>query len=78
MFFHVILMLIWTGNIWRQKSYKNESVYWESEIESEAVARNCSVKMVFLKISQVSQENTCVKVSFFKKKLQASSILQLY
>ena len=27
----------------------------------------CSVKKVFLKISQISQENTCVTVSFFIK-----------
>ena len=31
---------------------------------SEAVARRCSVKKVFLKISQNLQENTCARVSF--------------
>ena len=31
---------------------------------SEAVAQICSVKKVFLEISQNSQENTCVRVSF--------------
>ena len=31
---------------------------------SEAVARRCSLKKVFLEISQNSQENTCVRVSF--------------
>ena len=30
----------------------------------ETVARRCSVKKVFLKISQNSQENTCTRVSF--------------
>ena len=30
---------------------------------SEAVARRCSVKKVFIKISQNSQERTCVRVS---------------
>ena len=44
--------------------------------DTEAVARRCSVKKVFLDISQNSQENTCVKVSFLIK-LQASG-LQLY
>ena len=29
----------------------------------EAVARRCSVKKVFLEISQNSQENTCARVS---------------
>ena len=42
----------------------------------EAVARRCSVKKVFLEISQNSQENTCARVSFLIK-LQASG-LQLY
>ena len=32
----------------------------------ETVVRRCSVKKVFLKISQKSQENTCVGVSFNK------------
>ena len=36
----------------------------------EAVAERCSVKKVFLEISQYSQENTCVRVSFLIK-LQA-------
>ena len=30
----------------------------------EAVARRCSVKKVFLEISQSSQKNTCVRASF--------------
>ena len=33
----------------------------------EAVARRCSVKKVFLKISQISQENTYFRVSFLIK-----------
>ena len=31
---------------------------------AEAVARRCSLKWVFLNISQISQEKTCVGVSF--------------
>ena len=34
---------------------------------SEAVAQRSSVKKVFLEISQNSQENTCVRDSFFNK-----------
>ena len=30
----------------------------------EAVAKRCSMKKVFLEISQNSQENTCARVSF--------------
>ena len=37
----------------------------------EAVVRRCSVKKVFLEISENSQENTCVRVSFLIK-LQAA------
>ena len=33
---------------------------------SEALVRRCSSKQVFLKISKISQENTCVRVSFNK------------
>ena len=38
----------------------------------EAVVRGCSVKKVFLEISQNSQENTCARVSFLIK-LQVSA-----
>ena len=38
--------------------------------EAEAVAQRCSVKKMFLEISQNSQENTCARVSFLIK-LQA-------
>ena len=34
---------------------------------TEAVAQRCSVKKVFLKISQNSQENTCARVYFLTK-----------
>ena len=34
--------------------------------DSEAVARRCSVKKVFLEISQNSQENTCARASFLE------------
>ena len=37
---------------------------WDECWSSEAFVRRCSVKKVFLKISQNSQENTCARVSF--------------
>ena len=43
---------------------------------TEAVARRCTVKKVFLQIPQNSKENTCVRVSFLIK-LEATG-LQLY
>ena len=36
------------------------------ELEPEAVVRRCSLKKVFLEISQNSQENACARVSLFK------------
>ena len=36
-------------------------------INTEAVVQRCSLKKVFLEISQNSQENTCARVSFFNK-----------
>ena len=41
---------------------------------SEAVVQRCSVKKVFLEISQNLQENTCARVSF-SIKLQASAFI---
>ena len=38
-----------------------------SAVSREAVAQRCSVKKVFLEISQNSQENTCARVSFLIK-----------
>ena len=36
-------------------------------VTPEAVAQRCSVKKVFLEISQNSQENICARVSFIIK-----------
>ena len=45
--------------------------------QAEAVARKCSVKEVFLKILQNSQENTCAIFSFLIK-LQASVTFDIW
>ena len=37
------------------------------EFYLEAVVRRCSIKKLFIKISQNSQENTCTRVFFFFK-----------
>ena len=37
------------------------------DINSEAVVQSCSVKKIFLEISQNSQENICARVSFLIK-----------
>ena len=44
---------------------------------SEAVGQRCSVKKMFLKISENSQENTCAKVSFsVKSQAQACNFIK--
>ena len=48
----------------------------EFDLDTKAVVPGCSVKKVFLEISQNSQENTCARVSFLMK-FQPSA-LQLY
>ena len=45
----------------------------ETMLHAEAIVQSCSVKKVFLEISQNSQENTCARVSFLIK-LQASGL----
>ena len=43
---------------------------------AEAVTRRCSVKKVFSKISQNSQENTCARVSFLIKLHQDEALFK--
>ena len=44
---------------------------------SEAVVRKCSIKKVFLEISQNSQENTCARGSFVIKLQARTPFLQI-
>ena len=74
----VIFFLI---NLWNDTTglkfyYVSKNIEAQSMLKIEAVFEWCSVKIVFLEISQNSQENTCATVSFLIK-LQALS-LQLY
>ena len=50
-----------------QKIYQCSSMRNVGILKSEAVVRRCSVKKVFLEISQNSKENTCARVSFLIK-----------
>ena len=64
---------------------KGISRFWIDTFEffrqySEAVARRCSVKKVFLDISQNSQENTCTRVwacDFIKKETLAQMFCKI-
>ena len=46
------------------------------EIYAEAVVRRCSLKKMFLEISQNSQENTCARVSFLNNLPQACNLFK--
>ena len=46
--------------------------------KSEAVVQRCSVKKVFLEVSQNSQENTCVKVSFLCNFIKKETLAQVF
>ena len=59
-----------------QRDIVTQDIFFEYCEILEAVVQRCSVKKVFLEISQNSQENTCARASFLIK-LQASG-LQLY
>ena len=54
-------------HIWSNS--KSKSVLKTIFINSEAVARRCSVKKMFLKVLQTLQENTCTRISFLIKRL---------
>ena len=57
-FYQNLLIDVWKSPEYASRNFEKESI-------SEAVSRKCAVKMVFLKISQNSQENACVRISFF-------------
>ena len=66
---------LWFSDVFR--GYRRRSVEWIGLIGvPEAVDQKCSVKKVFLEISQNSRENTFARASLLIK-LQASS-QQLY
>ena len=54
--------------LWKfQKSYFESYHHKTTSLTSEAVVRRCSSKQVFLKISEISQGNTCIRASLLKK-----------
>ena len=63
-----------TSFVRNEEDDDDEDISNDSGQESvEAVVQRCSVKKVFLDISQNSQENNCARV-FFLIKLQASGL----
>ena len=55
----------------RKTTFENgEKEFWLSFVArcyTHRKQRRCSIKKVFLKMLQISQQNTCVRVSFFNK-----------
>ena len=68
----ILVILLWAvSGFWIAKEAPVESFQVNFQIASkedaastETVVRRCSSKQVFLKISQISQEITCVGISF--------------
>ena len=60
-----VSFLFCSNNHWRIQNITKPIIFWWLQ---GAVVQRCSVKKVFLKISQNSQENTCARVSFLKKR----------
>ena len=60
-FFPESLQMNVERNITKKNCYKRKN-----KVFTEAVVQRCSVKKVFLEISQNSQKNICARVSFFQ------------
>ena len=71
MFFIHYLTYLFLFRIVLTEKYKSikaiEDDFYQKVIEAkstEVVAQRCSIKKAFLKISQISQENTCARVKY--------------
>ena len=71
-------LFLFRGNVHNIQSFQNvleivsyRSLFLRANLpqDSEAVVWRCSVERVLLKISKNSQENTCARFSFLKKRL---------
>ena len=54
-----------------ERNYSVRNYMFKIDIKKEAFAQTCSVKKVFLEISQNSQESTCDVCNFIKKETLA-------
>ena len=66
-FFFLVNVTKSKGNCGNPQQKNAKQINKEKELEAETVSQMCSVKKVFLKISQNLQENTCTRVSFLIK-----------
>ena len=58
-------------------SFFSRNSFTKSRVLSEAVVQRCSVKKVFLKILQNSQENTCDRVSYLVYVIKKETLTQV-
>ena len=69
------IYILQTGRKSLRKFKKNKNIFI---IVTEAVVQRCSVKMVFLEISQDSQENTCARDSDLINFIKKESLAQVF
>ena len=67
--FALTFLVMWENSLIRRLMLisKFMALQTRKQMIVKAVAQRCSVKKVFLEISQNSQENTCARVSFLLK-----------
>ena len=54
-------------NITKINVVPSQTSFYDLQLNPKAVARVCSIKKLFLEISQNSQKNICARVSFLRK-----------
>ena len=70
----------YTNQLLRRLFMETSMIVWNQFSKSEAVVRRCSVKKVFLEISQNSQENDCardsflIKLQFYQKRFSGTGV----
>ena len=77
----VILPYVWSATSYAErtlgKQRDSETCEGKKSILIKAVVQRCSIKSIFLEISESSQENACARVSFLIQ-LQASGLAQVF
>ena len=63
---------------WYNREFCFQWLYFANLLLTEAVAKRCSVKKVLLEISQNSQENSFVRISFLTKLQEKGTLAQVF
>ena len=80
MFFEVNIHRVFEDSFlfWYNREFCFQWLYFANLLLTEAVAKRCSVKKVLLEISQNSQENSFVRVSFLTKLQEKGTLAQVF